>query len=860
MARIGGRIFERDSDGGIGETIAGTRLTFEGTRRETVQSGASGSYQIDLPNGRYRVKIEARGFETQFSTVVLTRARQTFNVFLDKSETAERRPEPTGFVGRVFQRTLEGSIGDEIQGASMVFLMRGRVVLRLQSGANGSYRATLAPGRYELRVKADGVEDFSQGVQVTDRFRVFNVFMKEMGQAQEDDCHCAFPGSENGTDVNLRLVLPGESEAKDVTLRDVDGVAVADGGIVLGRVEDLRRASRDLESTLQNANEASGDRPDGLRSVGQALVATAGANRLWTGGIVPYQFQANVPVQVRERTERAIEAIENVSAVRFIPSDGTGDFVTVRIHGESSSWANLGRIGGEQFVNLSIEFDIGGIVHELFHTLGILHEQSRNDRDFFVTINDGTNGTPNNILSGSEHNFRKSGPTARDIGPYDYESTMHYSATAFGIEDNMGVTQATIVPRTAGVNLGAGRSLAAFLTPNDINGLNRLYPVGIDFEGGALWGNGNYATDIAFGDVDNDGVDEVVVTRKASSNARFMILNDGRSSTAPHATLFRGGTDWGSSTYATCCAVGDIDGDGRAEIAIGRKATGNMRFSLIRFVGGMQQVDELETGGENWGREAYTTDVAIGRDRFGTGLLAVARKSTTNGRFFVYRYDASGLTLLFSGGANWGRDFYATSIAMGDMDNDGRLEIAVGRFANQNARFQIYKTLDGTYSDLRLIHSGGENWGSGSYTTGLCFGDVDGDGRMELGVSRKTSGNGRYFIIGGPDSNFRRIHTGGHGWGSGYYATDIAMGDIDGDGRAETMVARRSNENDRTFLFDDASTNFMPLGGFGASWGNGNYATAVDIGRTATIGGPQAALGIARRAGQNSRFFINRYR
>ena len=53
-------------------------------------------------------------------------------------------------------------------------------------------------------------------------------------------------------------------------------------------------------------------------------------------------------------------------------------------------------IGGGQVLSLQAGgcTNIGIVAHELIHALGFYHEQSRNDRDSFVTVN------YNNILSG----------------------------------------------------------------------------------------------------------------------------------------------------------------------------------------------------------------------------------------------------------------------------------------------------------------------------------------------------------------------------------------------------------------------------------------------------------------------------
>jgi len=70
----------------------------------------------------------------------------------------------------------------------------------------------------------------------------------------------------------------------------------------------------------------------------------------------------------------------------------------------------------------------GTVMHEIGHTIGLYHEQSRPDRDSHVTIQ------WNNIQNNMGYNFNKQPASNIDSKgtPYDYRSMMHYWGTAFG--------------------------------------------------------------------------------------------------------------------------------------------------------------------------------------------------------------------------------------------------------------------------------------------------------------------------------------------------------------------------------------------------------------------------------------------
>lgn len=106
--------------------------------------------------------------------------------------------------------------------------------------------------------------------------------------------------------------------------------------------------------------------------------------------------------------------------------------------------------------------------HEVCHALGLLHEQSREDRDQFITIK------YENILPFMGHNFDKAVFSSRDVGTYDFNSIMHYFSTSFGKTVN-GVTLQTIVRRSNPSDVSFGNS--SVLSAGDIRGINSMYPV-----------------------------------------------------------------------------------------------------------------------------------------------------------------------------------------------------------------------------------------------------------------------------------------------------------------------------------------------------------------------------------------------
>ena len=146
------------------------------------------------------------------------------------------------------------------------------------------------------------------------------------------------------------------------------------------------------------------------------------ATNLWPNGVIPYVFDANVTAANQATTLNAMASWEAVANIDFVPRNSEINYVHIQDNTMNNSM--IGMVGGMQIINIfnwNLQFVIA---HELAHTLGMWHEQSRPDRDSYVSIEF------DRIVDGEEHNFDMH-PSEDIHGPYDFDSVMHYSQCAF---------------------------------------------------------------------------------------------------------------------------------------------------------------------------------------------------------------------------------------------------------------------------------------------------------------------------------------------------------------------------------------------------------------------------------------------
>ena len=210
-------------------------------------------------------------------------------------------------------------------------------------------------------------------------------------------------------------IIPGRTfMMKTVKYSDIDGEAIFEGDIVLGTVEQMEKAYKKISE--------SDDVQEALKGV-----VISGSQFRWPNGVIPFRIYTGLPDQ--QRVMDAIAHWHSRTPIRFIPRAQEVDFVTFRRAVNVCSSA-IGRQTNEQFVNVGDNCRTGNIIHELGHTVGLWHEQSREDRLDFIRID------LNNVIPGKEHNFDQHVVDGDDVGPYDYGSIMHYSAFAFALDPN----------------------------------------------------------------------------------------------------------------------------------------------------------------------------------------------------------------------------------------------------------------------------------------------------------------------------------------------------------------------------------------------------------------------------------------
>lgn len=307
------------------------------------------------------------------------------------------------------------------------------------------------------------------------------------------------------------------------------------------------------------------------------------------------------------------------------------------------------------------------------------------------------------------------------------------------------------------------------------------------------------------GDLDADGAPELALGAPAgtppSGSVRIVSSRDG------HTLRTLVGEQPGERFGHAVCSLGDVDGDGVDDLAVGAPqfdATAFLEGRVYVFSGLDGSLIRTHTGaphellGQSLGGVG---DV----DGDGRGDLLIGAPFSDAGAFnagSARLFSGGDGALLFSvDGAQVGDQLGHWVARAGDLDGDGVQDLAVGAPGDDTGGLDAGAVfVHSGATGARILELPGElaeqRWG-----VVAAAGDVDGDGRDDLAIGAATGGStdsadtGRIRLVSGATGEILTEISGRHPLGWFGFAL-ASVGDLDGDGRADVVVGAPGHDDE----------------------------------------------------------------
>lgn len=101
--------------------------------------------------------------------------------------------------------------------------------------------------------------------------------------------------------------------------------------------------------------------------------------------MINFDYKWSLDAAAKAVVEAAIADYHKYSCLRFVPRTNERDYVQYIV--DDGCYSYVGRSIGRQPISIGRGCEYKGIaIHEMLHTVGFFHEQSRTNRDDYITI------------------------------------------------------------------------------------------------------------------------------------------------------------------------------------------------------------------------------------------------------------------------------------------------------------------------------------------------------------------------------------------------------------------------------------------------------------------------------------------
>ena len=299
-------------------------------------------------------------------------------------------------------------------------------------------------------------------------------------------------------------------------------------------------------------------------------------------------------------------------------------------------------------------------------------------------------------------------------------------------------------------------------------------------------------TIVTVADLDGDGKQDLIVPNRSSGT--ISVLRNTSSPGTLNSSSFAAKIDFSTGTGALSVAVGDLDGDGKKDLAVANYNSGTI--SILRNTSTVGSINSSSFADRVDFATGYSSSiVAVGDidgdskpdlavSIFESNILSFLRNTSTTGNINVSSFAAK---------ADFSTNANPYHVAINDLNGDGKRDVVISNVSTSNVSVFQNTSTSGMIDQSSFAAK--VDFGTGQHPVIFGIGDLNKDNKPDLLSANQLSNNitvlqntstsqniGPTFFQSRPDLT------------TGNEPTSVAIGDFDGDGTSE-IAATNLNSN-----------------------------------------------------------------
>jgi hypothetical protein len=322
---------------------------------------------------------------------------------------------------------------------------------------------------------------------------------------------------------------------------------------------------------------------------------------------------------------------------------------------------------------------------------------------------------------------------------------------------------------------------------------------------------GLHPNGVAIADFDGDGKPDIAAADNYSELTGTGAISVLRNTGSVGKISFTHYVDLAAGFETYAIAEGDLDGDGKPDLV--STSVVNQSISVYRNISSPGSISFASNIDYSSGQDPFSVAIA---DLDLDGRPDVIVANYLSGTLSIYRNISSPGSISLASPVTVTVGFGPESVAAADLDGDGKLDLAVS-----NGLSNTLSILRNTSTAGSITFASPVSLSCNTTPTGLAIGDLDGDGKPDIAVVNNGANNFSIFQNSGSPGSIAFAARTDHSCGASPYG--VAIADLNGDGKPDIYIS-----SDNASVTQNASTSgTIAVGGmiylypFASSYGIG---------------------------------------